>query len=89
MKTTEQFYNEILSSEQLKNGLATALKDNSLAEFLKENGVEGTAEEFKAFVLEKSNSAGALTDEQIETVAGGDIWGRLFSYDPEVFCGSE
>ena len=44
MKTIEQFYNEIIASEELKEKLAAVSSEQKLDEFLKENEVEGTKE---------------------------------------------
>ena len=74
MKTIEQFYNEIISSEELKEKLAQVSSEQKLEEFLKENEVEGTKDEFKEYVIEKAKASGALTDEQLEAVAGGGFW---------------
>ena len=74
MKTIEQFYNEIIASEELKEKLAAVSSAQKLDEFLKENEVEGTKEEFKEYVVEKAKTSGELTDEQLEAVAGGGVW---------------
>ncbi len=74
MKTIEQFYNEIIASEELKEKLAAVSSEQKLDEFLKENEVEGTKEEFKEYVVEKAKTSGELTDEQLEAVAGGGVW---------------
>ena len=74
MKTIEQFYNEIIASEELKEKLAAVSSAQKLDEFLKENEVEGTKEEFMEYVVEKSKTSGELTDEQLEAVAGGGVW---------------
>lgn len=89
MKTIEQFYNEIIADEKLKEKLAAASKEHRLDEFLKEKEVDGTKEEFKEFVLEKSKLSNTLTDEQLSAVAGGGVLSRLFSCDPTVHCGAE
>ena len=73
MKTIEQFYNEIIASEELKEKLAAVSSAQKLDEFLKENEVEGT-KEFKEYVVEKAKTSGELTDEQLEAVAGGGVW---------------
>ena len=74
MKTMEQFYNEIIASEELKEKLAAVSSAQKLDEFLKENEVEGTKEEFMEYVVEKAKTSGELTDEQLEAVAGGGVW---------------
>ena len=74
MKTIEQFYNEIIASEELKEKLAAVSSAQKLDEFLKENEVEGTKEEFMEYVVKKAKTSGELTDEQLEAVAGGGVW---------------
>ncbi len=71
MKTIEQFYNEIIESKQLAKQLEEAVKSQKLDEFFKENEVEGTAEQFKAYVLEREKNSGELSDEELDAVVGG------------------
>ena len=69
MKTLQELYTEIIGSEELKKSFAEAAKGGKLADFLKENGCEATAEEIKAFLQEKSNQP--LSEEELDSVAGG------------------
>ena len=55
MKTLEELYQEVLSSDELKNAFAEAMQKNSAEYFLKANGCEAAKEELKAFLLEKQN----------------------------------
>ena len=71
MKTIEQFYNEVIADKELAEKLITVSTEQKLEQFLKENDVEGTKEQFKEFVLEKAKTSGELTDEQLEAVSGG------------------
>ena len=71
MKTMEQFYNEIIESEELSDKLASVSDDQKLEEFLKENEVDCKKEQFWEFMSEKAKESGELSDEDIEQVAGG------------------
>ena len=70
MKTLQQLYTEILSSDELKKAYAKAAKDGRMAEFLKENGCEATMEEVEAFLKEKAGAQ--LSDDELDNVAGGE-----------------
>ena len=74
MKTIEQFWNEITENKELGEKLASASEERQLDEFLKENEVDCTKEQFKAFVNEKVNDTNELTDEELEAVSGGDYY---------------
>ncbi|MGN0670595.1 MAG: Nif11-like leader peptide family RiPP precursor [Oscillospiraceae bacterium] len=73
MKTMEQFLNEIKANKELAEKLKKVTNDAELEAFLKGNGVEGTAEDFKKLVAVKAKESGALSDEQLEAVSGGVI----------------
>ena len=53
MKTIEEFYIEAMADKALEEAVSKAHKENRLAEFLNEHGVDGTAEAFEAIVKEK------------------------------------
>ena len=55
MKTMEQFYSEVMADKELAEAAFNAHTENRLKEFLAVQEVEGTAEEFEAFVKEKKN----------------------------------
>ncbi|MBP5166453.1 MAG: hypothetical protein ILP09_04265 [Oscillospiraceae bacterium] len=69
MKTLQELYSEIIASDELKAAFAEAAKDGKAAEFLKAHGCEATAEELAAFL--KSRSNGEISDEELDSVAGG------------------
>lgn len=69
MKTLQELYREIISSEELKAAFAEAAKDGKAAEFLKAHGCEATTEELTAFLKTRSN--GEISDEELDSVAGG------------------
>lgn len=73
MKTIEEFYNEAMADKELEEAVSKAHKENRLAEFLNEHGVDGTAEAFEALVKEKKNGSRELSDEDIEQVTGGEL----------------
>ena len=71
MKTLQDLYTEIVASEELKKAVAQAAKDNKVADFLKAQGCDATEDEFKAFLVEKAKDDKALSEEDLENVAGG------------------
>lgn len=71
MKTLEMLYDEICNNEELKNKLLAALKEQKLEQFLKEQNCDSTENEFFAYVKEKRE--GELSDEELDSVAGGCV----------------
>ena len=71
MKTKEEFWNEISNNKELTERLTKIENKQELEVFFKENEIEGTLEEFRKFIAEKTNAA--LTDEELEAVAGGGL----------------
>lgn len=50
MKTVDELYYEVVANEELKAAFAAAAKENKLAEFLKAQGCDATAEEAEEFL---------------------------------------
>ena len=72
MKTLETLYQEILASDELKKGLAEAAKTpEGLEAWICAQGCEATAKEIEAFLKEKQEKTGELTDDELATAAGG------------------
>ena len=71
MKTIEQFWNEITTNKELSEKLAAASGEQKLEAFLKENEVDCTKEQFGEFIIAKAKERGALSDDKLESVAGG------------------
>ena len=71
MKNIEMIINEIKASKDLQKLLAEAVKNNTLATFLADQGCEATAEEFIAAL---KTPAGEMDDEALDAVAGGANW---------------
>ena len=71
MKTIESIINQIKVSEELQKKLAEAAKNNTVADFLKEQGCEATAEEF---INALKPQEGELGDDELGAVAGGANW---------------
>ena len=69
MKTLQQLYTEVMSSDEQKKAYLKAAKGGKVAEFLKAYGCEATAEEIKAFLQEKADQE--LPDEELDNAAGG------------------
>ena len=74
MKTMQELYNEIMKSDELKNGFAEAAKkgEADVEAFVKANGCEATFEEVKAFLQETNEKSKEVSDEELAAVAGGD-----------------
>ena len=70
MKSMETLHQEILENEELKTAFITALKENTIEDFLKSNGCEGTTADVMIFM--NSKKEGELSDDDMEKVAGGD-----------------
>lgn len=71
MKTMEQFYSEVMADKELAEAAFKAHTENRLKEFLAVQEVEGTAEEFEAFVKEKKQTRTELSDKELEEAVGG------------------
>ena len=71
MKTLQELYNEITASDELKKAFAQSAKDNNVAGFAKEHGVDTTLDEINAFLDELSKSDKELTKDELENAAGG------------------
>ena len=71
MKTLEALYQEVLTSEELKEAFSEAMTENRTEEFLKANGCEADTEELEAFLKDKQEKQGELADEELDSVAGG------------------
>lgn len=50
MKTLQELFNEIKASDELKAQLAEEVKNDTVVDFAKANGVETTSDEISAFV---------------------------------------
>lgn len=68
MRTIEMLINEIKNNEALQKLLAEAAKNNAIAAFLKEQGVDATAAEFIAALKAQAEQ---MDDEALDAVAGG------------------
>ena len=71
MKTLQDLYTEIMASDELKKAFAQAAKDKKVADFLKAQGCDASEDEFKAFLTEKAKIDKALSEDDLENVAGG------------------
>ena len=68
MKTTEEFYREIIASTVLQEELKAA-SDEMLGAFLTKHGCDSTAKDFIAFV--RSQDEGEIEDNDVEAIVGG------------------
>ena len=71
MKTLQELYTEIISSEELKKAFADAADENKMVEFAKGHGVETTIEDIMAFLESKKQSDTELSPEDLQDAAGG------------------
>lgn len=72
MKTLETLYQEILASDELKKDLAQAAQSpEGLETWIRAQGCEVTAKEIEAFLKEKQEKTGDLTDDELASAAGG------------------
>ena len=81
MKTLEELYNEVLASEELKKEFL-ALKPEEVEGFAAKYGCKASLAEIKAFFAVKKSQTGALSDAELDQIAGGksaDGWEALIS----------
>ena len=70
MKTVDELYYEVVANEELKAAFAAAAKENKLAEFLKAQGCDATAEEAAEFLEARQSAEGELSDDELDAVCG-------------------
>ena len=70
MKTLEELYSEVMASEELKKEFGS-LKPEEVEGFAEKHGCKATLDEIKAFLTEKSNAEGEVSEEEVEQIAGG------------------
>ena len=70
VKTIEELYKEVLANEDLKKEFL-ALKSEEVEGFAAEHGCKANLDEIKAFFEAKKNRTGALSDEELDQIAGG------------------
>ncbi|MGN0596908.1 MAG: hypothetical protein ACI4J1_06240 [Ruminiclostridium sp.] len=83
MKTMKQSLSEITADKALSDKLVSVSSEQQLEEFLKENNVDCTKEQFRDYVLKKADDV--LPDEQIEADSGGNDFGNDFINEPGKF----
>ena len=67
--TLQELYNKICASDELKAEFTEAAKNGKTEEFLKAHGCEATQEELIVFLKSRSNAE--ISDEELDSVAGG------------------
>ena len=70
--------NALLGSEEFMAKVSGCETRETLLALFAENGVEMTPEEFKAFLKKLDEPECALSDDELENVAGGNIVRSLF-----------
>ena len=71
MKTLNELYTEVIASDALKAEFLALKNPEEIVAFAKKNGCDATLDDIKTFFEEKKNSAGELSEEELEQVAGG------------------
>ncbi len=91
VKTLENLYNEIIGNDELQEAFAEAAREGTLEDFLKAHDCEATAAEAEAFLKEKQNQKGELSDNELEDVAGGCRSGspKWSSYTEGTHCAED
>ena len=69
MKTLQDLYTEIMSSDEQKRAFVEAAKGGKLEDYLRASGCEATLEDVQVFLKEKSEAQ--LSDEELDNAAGG------------------
>lgn len=69
MKTIEEFYKNIIESEELQKSISEIKDKTVLADYLKNHDCEGSVEEFVKYV--QSQCEGEIEDDIAVAVAGG------------------
>ena len=70
MKSIEELYNEVLANEELKKEFL-ALKPEEVEAFAAKYDCKASLDEIKTFFEAKKNQPGALSDEELNQIAGG------------------
>lgn len=80
MKSIQEFYEEVLASDELKKAFVEAVKNQRMMDFLKENGCDASQEEVQEFLEEKTTKDEPLelSKEQLKEVAGGTFWSSSY-----------
>ena len=71
--TMQEIYDKVMASDELKKSFVEAAKDkDKLSAWLKEQGCTNTIEEVGEFLKAQQNKSGELSDDELESVAGGE-----------------
>ena len=69
MKTIEELYKEINTSEELKKSVSEIKDKTTLADFLKKHGCEASVDEFAEYI--RSQGEGEIGDDEAAAAAAG------------------
>ena len=69
MKTIEEMYKEISTSEELKKSVSEIRDKTAMSDFLKDHGCEASVDEFEKYM--ESQREGEIGDDAATAVAGG------------------
>ena len=75
MKTIEELYGEIISSDEQKKAFVEAMKAGKLGDYLKAHGCEATEEEIQEFIEAKAaeDAPIELSEDEVKHVVGGSM----------------
>ena len=73
MKTLKELYNEVIKNDELNKEFLEAGKNGKIQEFLKAHGCDVSAEEINTFFDEQTHADKALSLDELEGVAGGNL----------------
>ncbi len=74
--TLQELHDKVMASDELKKSFAEAAQDKEKLEaWLKANGSDAAVEQLGEFLKSKQTS-GELSDDELESVAGGDRSGE-------------
>ena len=70
MKTIDELYREVMTSEDLKKELLS-LKPEEVEGFAAKHGCEAGLDEIRAFLEARQNVTGTISDDEMAQVSGG------------------
>lgn len=71
MAKIEELYEEARKNPELASAFMEAVQENRMGGFLKEHDCSASAEEVQEFLMERLSGTEALSDEELDHVAGG------------------
>ena len=76
----DEAYKKIITSKELQMKFMEAAKENKLDAFLKEQNIDATLDEVKAYLTKKFKNTDELSKEELDMAAGGSKKGAHFTF---------